>query len=172
MKKAECTACGAPASVVRGSYPFAECGLRNVVLRGVEITRCSQCGNDDVVIPHLNDLMRTLAFAVVSQPYRLQGEDVRFLRKYLNMTQAQLSELLDIHKTNLSKWENNEDKIGEQSDRLIRAVAVALGEGLEVKMEQVIRSFPQIQKSKKRPGLEMNPKNLSFSFAPIPARLS
>jgi transcriptional regulator with XRE-family HTH domain len=116
--------------------------------------------------------MRTLAFAVVSQPYRLQGEDVRFLRKYLNMTQAQLSELLDIHKTNLSKWENNEDKIGEQSDRLIRAIAVALGEGLEGKMEQVIRSFPQIQNSKKRPGLEMDPKNLSFSFAPIPARLS
>jgi DNA-binding transcriptional regulator YiaG len=109
--------------------------------------------------------MRTLAFAVVSQPYRLQGEDVRFLRKYLNMTQAQLAELLDVHKTNLSKWENNEDRIGEQSDRLIRAVTVALGEGLKEKMEQVVRSFPRIQKSKKRPGLEMDPRNLSFSFA-------
>jgi putative zinc finger/helix-turn-helix YgiT family protein len=165
MKKAECTACGAPASVVRGNYVFTECGLRNVVLQGVEITRCAKCGNDDVVIPRLNDLMRTLAFAVVSQPYRLQGEDVRFLRKYLNMTQAQLAELLDIHKTNLSKWENNEDKIGEQSDRLIRAVSLALGEGLKEKMELVIRSFPQIQKSRKRPGLEMNPDDLSFSFA-------
>jgi len=113
----------------------------------------------------MNDLMRTLAFAVVSQPYRLQGEDVRFIRKYLNMTQVQLADLLDIHKTNLSKWENDEDKIGEQSDRLIRTVALALGEGLKGKMEQVIRSFPHIQKSKKRPGLEMDPENLSFTFA-------
>jgi len=56
------------------SYPFTECGLRNVVLQGVEIARCSLCGNDDVVIPRLNDLMRTLAFAVVSQPYRLQAK--------------------------------------------------------------------------------------------------
>jgi DNA-binding transcriptional regulator YiaG len=135
------------------------------VLQGVEITRCSQCGNDDIVIPHLNDLMRTLAFAVVSQPYRLQGEDVRFIRKYLNMTQAQLADLLDVHKTNLSKWENDEDKIGEQSDRLIRAVALALGEGLKERTEQVIRSFPQIQKSKKRPGIDMDPESLSFSFA-------
>ena len=113
----------------------------------------------------MNDLMRTLAFAVVSQPYRLQGEDVRFIRKYLNMTQVQLADLLDIHKTNLSKWENDEDKIGEQSDRLIRTVALALGEGLKGKMEQVIRSFPHIRKSKKRPGLKMDPENLSFTFA-------
>ena len=157
--------CGAPARVVRGRYPFAECGLRNVVLQGVEIARCGKCGNDDVVIPHLNDLMRALAFAVVSQPYRLQGEDVKFLRKYLNMTQAQLAELLDIHKTNLSKWENNEDKIGEQSDRLIRAVALALGVGLKERTEEVIRAFPKIHKSKKRPGLEMDLRSLTFSFA-------
>lgn len=165
MQPVECNACGAKADVVRGSYAFTECGLRNVLLQGVEMIRCQSCGDEQVVIPRLDDLMRTLAFAVISQPYRLQGEDVRFLRKYLNMTQAQLADLLDVHKTNLSKWENDEDKIGEQSDRLIRAVALALGEGLKGKIEEVVRSFPQIHKSKKRPGIDMNPESLAFSFA-------
>jgi putative zinc finger/helix-turn-helix YgiT family protein len=157
--------CGAAARVVRGNHPFAECGLRRVVLQGVEIVRCAKCGNEEVTIPRLNELMRTLALAVVKQPFRLQGEDVKFLRKYLNMTQAEFAGLLDIHKTNLSKWENNEDRIGEQSDRLIRAVVLALGDGLKEEMEEVVRSFPNIHKSKRRGCIDMDPESLSYSYA-------
>jgi DNA-binding transcriptional regulator YiaG len=134
-------------------------------LHGVEILHCAECGNEEVIIPRMNDLMRLLALAVVSRPSRLEGEDVRFLRKYLNMTQAQLAELLDVHKTNLSKWENNEDKIGEQSDRLIRTVAMVLGDGLKEKMEAVVRSFPQIQKKGKRGNIAIDSQDLSFTYA-------
>ena len=35
MKPVECNACGAAADVVRGSYAFTECGLKNVTLQGV-----------------------------------------------------------------------------------------------------------------------------------------
>jgi putative zinc finger/helix-turn-helix YgiT family protein len=165
MKKAECSACGAAVAVVRGKHRFTECGLLNVELHGVEIVRCAGCGNEEVLIPRMNDLMRLLALAIVSRPSRLLGEDVRFLRKYLNMTQAQLAELLDVHKTNLSKWENNEDKIGEQSDRLIRTVAMVLGDGLKERMEEVVRSFPQIQKTGKRGSITIDSRDLSYSYA-------
>lgn len=166
MKKAECTACGATVRVVRSKYRFSECGLRDVELHGIEIVRCAKCGNEDVIIPRMNDLMRVLALAVVSRPYRLQGEDIRFLRKYLNMTQAEFAELIHVHKTNLSKWENNEDKAGDQSDRLIRAVALVLGDGLKEKMEQVVRSFPRIQKTEKRGRIAIESRDLSYSYAP------
>jgi len=106
-------------------------GLKNVILQGVEVVQCPQCGDEQIIIPRLDELMRTLAFAVISQPYRLQGEDVRFLRKYLKMTQAEFASYLEIDKTNLSKWENNDDRIGEQSDRLIRSISLALGDGLK-----------------------------------------
>jgi len=165
MKKAECTVCGALARVVRGNYKFAECGLRRVVLQGVETVHCAKCGNEEVAIPRLNELMRALALAVVKQPFRLQGEDVKFLRKYLNMTQAEFAGLLDIHKTNLSKWENNEDRIGDQSDRLIRTVVLALWDGLKGKMEEVVRSFPNIHKSKRRGSIDMDPQSLSYTYA-------
>lgn len=165
MKPVECNACGAKAVVVRGSYKFKECGLRNVKLQGVEIVRCPECGDEQVIVPRLDDLMRTLAFAVISQPYRLQGEDVRFLRKYLRMTQVEFASYLDVDKTNLSKWENNEVKIGEQSDRLIRSIALALGDGLTDRIAEVVRLFPNIHKSKRRPTLEYDTQENSVSYA-------
>ncbi|MBK7927695.1 MAG: helix-turn-helix domain-containing protein [Bryobacterales bacterium] len=163
--KVECSACGAPAKIVRGSYPFRECGLPNVVLQGVELIRCSQCGNEDPVIPRLNQLMRVLALAVVCKPYRLRGEDVRFLRKYLKMTSDEFARLLHIDKTNLSKWENNHDRIGPQSDRLIRMMAVALGEGLGDELQNVIASFPRIQQARSTVRIDMDAANGSYQYA-------
>ena len=101
--------------------------------------------NIDPIIPHVNSLMEALAWAVASKPYRLRGEDVRFLRKYLRMTGVEFAGLLKVDKATLSKWENDEDKIGPQSDRLIRAVALALGAGLKQRLEEVVRSFPAIR---------------------------
>jgi putative zinc finger/helix-turn-helix YgiT family protein len=155
MKTDVCGACEGPADVVRGSYPYKESGLKNVTLSGIELIRCRKCGHVDPVIPRLNELHRALALAVASQPFRLQGEDVRYLRKYLGMTQETFAELLHIHKSNLSKWENNEDKIGEQSDRLIRIVVLTLGEGLQKKAADVVRAFPAIRKTTRK-RLEMN----------------
>jgi len=43
------------------------------------------------------------------------------------MTGEEFSKLLKIDKTTLSKWENNADPVGEQSDRLIRTIAFAKG---------------------------------------------
>jgi hypothetical protein len=39
-----------------------------------------------------------------------------------------------------TKWENNEDRVGDQSDRLIRLIALGLGEALKEESERVIRS--------------------------------
>ncbi len=165
MKKAECSACGAAAKIARGTYPFRESGLRNVRLHGIELVRCDRCGNEDPIIPHINDVMRLLALAVIGKPYRLHGEDVRFLRKYLRMTGDEFSRLLHVDRTTLSKWENGEDRIGDQSDRLIRAVALALGEGLKEKLEEVIRAFSQIRDSNRRVRIEMDPERKSYQYA-------
>jgi hypothetical protein len=81
-----CSACEGPADVVRGDYNYKESGLKNVTLSGIGLIRCRKCGNVDPVIPRLSALHRALALAIASQPFRLQGEDVRYLRKYLGIT--------------------------------------------------------------------------------------
>ena len=139
-----CTECGQESKISVEDYPFRESGLSNVVLKGVEVARCGHCGNVDVTMPRLEELLTALAMAIVKQPYPLQGEQLRYLRKYLNMSQATFAEPLNVDKTSISKWENDEDKIGPQSDRLIRLVVLALGEGLMGNSRDVVNRFTKM----------------------------
>jgi putative zinc finger/helix-turn-helix YgiT family protein len=165
MKGMDCSNCGAPARVVHSTYELKEVGLKNVVLQGIEIVKCPMCKNEDPIIPNMNGLMRALALAVIEKPYRLTGEEVRFLRKYLGLTGEEFSRLIHVDKTTLSKWENNDDRIGDQSDRLVRLVALGLGEGLKEESERVIRSFPQIKGEPHPVGIQMNATTLSYQYA-------
>ncbi len=166
MRKSVCSNCGKAARVVRGSYPFTESGLKNVVLKGIEMSKCNSCGNVEPVIPRMNDLFRALALAVVRQPHRLAGEDIRFLRKYLHMTGDQFSRLLHVDRATLSKWENDEDPIGAQSDLLVRAVALMLGEGLQERAGEFVRDFERIEsKRKSHLQLNLNVRTLQFEYA-------
>jgi DNA-binding transcriptional regulator YiaG len=164
VENIECTNCGADARVVRGSYDFVESGLKYVRLQDIELIVCDRCGNIDPIIPRVNDLMRTLAVAVIAKPYRLAGDEIRFLRKYLRMTGDEFARLIHINRTNLSKWENDEHKIGAQSDRLIRAIALSLGEGLKVKLEEVIRKFPEIQDEPAAVRIDVDTEKMSYKY--------
>jgi DNA-binding transcriptional regulator YiaG len=164
MKEIQCSNCGKDANVVRGSYCFIESGLSWVTLQGIELIQCEHCGNEDPIIPRINDLMKTLVVATIAKPYRLTGEEVRFLRKYLRKTAAEMAQLLHVDKTTVSKWENEDDPIGEQSDRLLRVIAVALGDGLKEKIEEVIAMFPQIDSRPQKIGIEINPQDMSHQY--------
>ena len=63
------------------------------------------------------------------------------------MTGEEFSKLIHVDRTTLSKWENDEDAPGDQSDRLIRAMTLGLGEGLKEKTEELMRNFGDIQES-------------------------
>lgn len=165
MKAATCPECGERGRRVRADYVWKDVDLP-VTLKNVEQIQCGKCDNNiDVVIPRLAELMRTLALAVIHKPYRLRGEEVRFLRKYLGLTGADFSALLKVDKTTLSKWENNDDPVGEQSDRLIRAIAMALGNGLKKEIESAVRSFPDIRSDVKKLSIRLDPETMSYEFA-------
>ncbi|HLK34268.1 MAG TPA: type II TA system antitoxin MqsA family protein [Terriglobales bacterium] len=165
-KEEQCRECGGKAEVIRGTYQFKESGLNNVVLHGVEIVNCRECGEEQVAIPNMDDLMRTIALALVTKPYGLRGEEIRFLRKYLRMTGEQFSRLLHVDKTTLSKWENNDDKVGSQSDLLIRSYALNLGEGLREKVDQIMRDFDKIDViNKRKPTVEVDAQTNQYQYA-------
>ncbi len=163
--KRVCSECGsANVHTSRGSYQFKESGL-NVVLQGIEIEKCEACKSESPIIPRMNDLMRTIALAVIAKPYALTGEDVRYLRKYLGMTGDALSRLIHIDRTTLSKWENNDDRIGQQSDLLIRSVAIGLGPGLCEKMEKLMRDFERIKKTRKKVSVSVDAQTHEYEYA-------
>ena len=140
-----CSNCGSDAEVISsGVYQFRESGLENVTLSGIELITCRVCGNIDPVITNVNELMEALAWHIATRKYRLSGQEVRFLRKYLKMSAVEFSKLIGTDKSTVSKWENDKETIGAQSERLIRSVVLALGEGLKQRTEEGIRSFDWI----------------------------
>lgn len=166
-ERLKCSSCGSDnVTRQRGTYEFSESGLK-IVLHGIEIEKCGTCGNGDPLIPRMNDLMRAIALRLIAKPYALGGKEVRFLRKYLGMTGDQFSRLIHVDSTTLSKWENDHDKLGQQSDLLIRSVALALGDGLRSKMTELVRHFEQVAPKKKAVKVEItaNPETEQYEYA-------
>lgn len=160
-----CSSCDSVVTLREGVYEFKECGLSNVSLTGIELIACDACGNIDPVIPDVNDLMAALAWHIATQRFRLCGEEIRFLRKYLKMNAAEFSALIGVHNTTLSKWENDDDPVGQSSERLIRSMAIALGEGLKDRMEEGIRSFSWIMEKQRSGSMSVDMETLEVTNA-------
>jgi len=164
-KKAQCSNCGSEAKIVRGDYEFKETGLRDLVLLDIELVKCGKCGNVDPILFQVDELMHIAAVAILQKPYRLQGEELRFLRKHIDMSQEEFAKLLHVDKTTLSKWENNEDPIGVQSDLLARAVVIARDKRLEKRAADHIRAFEKIADKQKRVRVEVDTEKREYAYA-------
>lgn len=104
----------------RQPYHYTECGLDNVYLKNVEVRVCSSCKEKSLRIAGITELHATIARAVAMQPCPLRGQDIRFLRKQLGYSQKQWATFLRTDVSTLSRWENGQQAIGDQSDSLIR----------------------------------------------------
>ena len=105
---------------VRQTYRYKECGLDNVYLLDMEFWVCDACGIKVPRLKRMPELHATIARAIAMQPCRLRGQDVRFLRKQLGYRAKEWATLLRTDASTLSRWENNQQEIGTQSDTLIR----------------------------------------------------
>ena len=163
----QCSDCGIEAVVERGTYRFRESGLDNVVLKGIEIVKCPACGNEEAILPNLNGLLRVIAVAIVTNRLPLTGAEVRYLRKYLEMSGDQFARILHTDKSTLSKWETGAVNIGSKSDLLIRAVALNLGRGLRDEAERVTRNFEHIDEESTAPPrrIEVDSETLEYEYA-------
>ena len=140
----ECTNCGEWVTPERRDYRDEESGLSNVILQGVEVADCPNCGNSDVIIPRMAKIHRAIAQALANSPARLTGEQLRFLRKHLGLSGEQLGRYLHTDRTKISKWERGEDRIGPATDRLVRLLAAALDSELRPGVSAVAEHLPQI----------------------------
>ena len=79
-----CVECGGPVKTRRETqHRYTECGLSNVVVDGVEISKCQWCGETYTGIPAIDGLHRAIATAVICKKGRLASEEIKFLQKFL-----------------------------------------------------------------------------------------
>ena len=113
----------------------------------------------------MNRLMQSLASGIAGKPCKLTGKEIRFLRKYLKMTGTEFAGVLGTDKSTVSKWENDEQAPGERADRLIRAVALILGDGLDEDTKKVVRQFPEIEEVIRDIEYKLDPESHTCEYA-------
>jgi YgiT-type zinc finger domain-containing protein len=76
--------------VSQKNHRYTESGLSNVVLQDVEVRSCPHCGDEQIVLPRVADPHCAMARATVRTNIRLNGDEVRFVRKYMGLSGAAL----------------------------------------------------------------------------------
>lgn len=118
----KCYECGkAEMQSKRGVHEYDLAGLPYpVLLVGIPIERCPECGEEAVTIPNPEELHRVMALSIVKADRPILGAEARFLRKLLDKTAEDMATLMGVNVKTLSRWENGRQKMGTVAERLLR----------------------------------------------------
>lgn len=166
MASVKCVNCGGACSLGRGRFVYRDFGLP-LVLNGIEVARCSDCGEQDPIIPNANDLMKSVAWGVVRAARRLTGDEIRFLRKYCGQSAREFAKRIGVNHTDLSKYENGRRPVSQSKDRLIRILAIVMSDELTADVRELVERFKDMNDPapKVQPELLLDPETMECRYA-------
>jgi YgiT-type zinc finger domain-containing protein len=107
-------------------YDFsAYAGLR-IVLEAIPGLRCDHCGGETLDGKLINSVTTLLVFGIVKSPNRLDGEQARYLRRYLGQTQKELAVVMGLVRETVADWERGDGNISPQNDYVLRGITMSL----------------------------------------------
>jgi len=105
--------------MTNGPYHYKESGLDTVyLLNGYEIVDTS--GGKGVNIQDVEGLHDAIGRTIIEITKKLSGQEFRFLRTELLMSQAVLAKLLHVKELTVARWEKGQTKIPLSADATIR----------------------------------------------------
>ena len=131
---------------VREPLHYTACGLDNIYLASGYQFRT--VGDERYVsIRDVEDLHETIALALTRQRKVLSGQEIRFVRKYLDLTQRGLGELLGVSDQTVARYEKDQSPLDGPGDGLLRLlVAEHAGGKVRIREElEKIRAFDDQQ---------------------------
>lgn len=102
-------------------YRYTMSGLDDIYLCG-GYDRVKTDYGDAVVIHHMDDLHRVIGLYLTQSKKTLDGKEIRFLRHQMDLTQAELGDILRVTDQTVARWEKGEVLIPGPEDLLLRAV--------------------------------------------------
>lgn len=127
---------------------YTGCGLDNVYLEGGFTIRNTPYG-EGVSIHDLEGLHKVIAYNLCTEKRKLKGEEIRFLRKELELSQVELASLLDVSESTMRGWENNRNEISGSANILIRAIYLEKA-GQNKKISKLIELIRKIDNERKK----------------------
>jgi DNA-binding transcriptional regulator YiaG len=100
-------------------FHYKRCGLENIyLLNGFEAE--IEDGERYVSVLDVEGLHQAIGVHLVNNRKILSPNEVRFLRKTINLTQAELGRMIGQSGQQVARWEKGENKIPGPADRLLR----------------------------------------------------
>ncbi|MBD8651461.1 helix-turn-helix domain-containing protein [Rhizobium sp. CFBP 13726] len=104
-------------------HHYTECGLTNVFIAGIEV-QVDDDGDEVITIPAVNELHMVIADGIVRHEKGITGEELRFLRTEMGLTQAELAGFVNRDKQSVGRWERGEVEIDSLAETMIRRLAI------------------------------------------------
>ena len=102
-------------------YHYTECGLGNVYLvGGYEIVESPTSRH--ITITDIDGLHKVIGQFLIHKKKDLDGDEIRFLRHELGLSQAILAGLLDVSGQAINRWERSKSNINKPAEALIRVL--------------------------------------------------
>jgi DNA-binding transcriptional regulator YiaG len=103
-------------------------GIGNPVtlINAVYEERCEACGFTQKVIPDLDGLIAAVAASRALHPLKLRGEEIKFMRKALEVSAKDLAALMNVAPETISRWENNREPIAPGTEKFLRLLVAGL----------------------------------------------
>lgn len=101
------------------SYQYIECGLTNVYLVNGYRFVDSPTGRQ-VIITEIDGLHEAIGRLLLHEKKDLSGDEIRFLRHEMLMSQVVLARLLDVSEQAINRWERGKNSIPKPAESLIR----------------------------------------------------
>jgi DNA-binding transcriptional regulator YiaG len=95
----------------------------NVYIEGIAV-RLDDDGDKIITIPAVNELHRIIANGIVNHKKGMSGDELRFLRTEMGLTQSELSDVVHRDKQTIGRWERAEIEIDSSAEALIRRLAI------------------------------------------------
>ncbi|RBP06429.1 helix-turn-helix protein [Roseiarcus fermentans] len=104
---------------VRAPYHYKACGLDNIyLLNGYDIDEHD--GERHVFVRNMEELHNAIGRHIVTKRKGLTGQDIRFLRNTLDMTQNELARELGNNAQSIARWEKGQVDIPGDAEKLLR----------------------------------------------------
>src|SRR5262245_55812743 len=116
----KCPNCGKEMKSRVRDYEYVESGLKNVVLSGITVHECKHCGEVLPEIRNIKQVHQWIAEYLIKKQGALTGAEFRFLRKAIGKSANEIDERLAVNPVTISRCDNDKEKIGPQSDMLLR----------------------------------------------------
>jgi len=110
--KMTCPRCGNREVVVRhpDTYRYREAGLDGIILNGgVTEIECPSCRDTFVHIEQEQQLLQVIALMLLMKPGHLTGPEMRFLRRGIELSQAELAKALDVRRATIAERESKKN---------------------------------------------------------------